>query len=143
MQMINSHPSLFTISGQNRSIQGAISSAKPACFRTFSALPSGIEMLENANPAQKKRFIKPNKTGDPDALKICSAIGGASFGYVAVALLKRRKSCPSATTKRGQKLNVQTALILLGFAALAAVLLVAVGIDRGAKAIKRHHGEED
>jgi hypothetical protein len=65
----------------------------------------------------------------------------AAFTLVAIALLKCQKGLSSATTKTRIEMSALCALILLGFAALAAVLLAAFGIDRGAKNIDRQRSE--
>ena len=132
--MIDSHPSLFTKTARKILDFDLIDGA-------FRAQGSFFHVNEIANPAQKRQFIKPNKNGDSKSLETSLAIGATAFGYVSIALLKCRESCFIATTKTRIEMSALCALILLGIAALAAVLLVAVGIDRDAKAIERQRGE--
>lgn len=128
--MIGSHPSLSTKTARKSHDFEPLDGA----FRTTGSFS---RVNEYANPAQKRRFIKPNRNGDSKPRKTSPAIAASAFGRVSIALLKCRKGCFTATTKMRIKMSALCALILLGFAALAAVLLAAVGIDRGAKAVDR------
>jgi hypothetical protein len=132
--MINSHPSLSTKTARKSLDFDPLDGA-------FRQAGNWYGSNKNANSAQKRRFIKPNKTGDPLPLDSCPVIAATAFGHASIALLKCRESCRSATTKMRIKMSALCALILLGFAALAAVLLAAFGIDRGAKNIDRKRGE--
>ena len=132
--MIDSHPSLPKKTARKSRDFDSLDGA-------FRATGSFSQANEYANPAQKRRIIKPNKNGYSKPRETSPVIAATAFGYVSIALLKCRESCFIATTKTRSEMSSFYALILLGFAALAAVLLVAVGIDRGAKEIDRHRCE--
>lgn len=135
--MINSHPSLSTISGQLSGISGQFSGISGPLNCPFSLPLDAAEKRGNANPAQKRRFIKPNKTGDPKSRKPTAVIGALPSGPVAIATMKCRESCSRATTEREKKMSPLATLLLLVFAALSGVVYVAVRIDLAEKEIAR------